>query len=1165
MVIWLGGYEMFPNIQNSFTGGEISPSIFGRTDFNKYHQGCSTLRNFFVNYRGGASSRAGLAYVGKCKQSGTSEPPRNIPFQFNINQGFVLEFGHQYMRIVSNGAYVTEASVTVSDVDTAAVFTTSGSHGFSVGDWVYDTGNTGFNGLTWIIATTPTASTFTVTDLFGTAISVATVSGAGTVARIYTVVSPYAAVDLPYLKYTQSADTMSLCCVNQQTATEYPTYELTRSGNTSWAFTQVPFEASIDPPDAVSVTANASTTVSTWYSYVVTAVDSITGEESVASQRAQVENNDISVNAGSNVISWSARTGASSYNIYKATPSYEVTVPVGSSYGYIGTAFGTSFVDTNITADFTSVPPVHRDPFAVSTITSVNITNGGSGLSQETVSYTITTSTGSGFAGSPVIQGDTLVAFIIDNGGKNYAGADTIAIGSRAIGTYTFTGNPTDGQTVIFNGVTWTFVSGTPTTGQTKIHATVEDTLIAFVSDLNASANASINVATYTLSGLVVTILYDVIGTGGNSYTLAAGTYGGTPSGGNLTGGASGGATATLSVGNSTGTYPGTVAYYQQRRAYGYTLNQPDTYFMSQPGAYTNMDSSIPTTDSDSITGSPWAQQINGIQFMVPMPTGLIVLTGGGAWMLSGGNNSAITPADQTATAQAYNGCHSHIPPLVANADIIYVQSKGSIVRDLSYNFYVNIFTGTDMTVLSNHLFNFHQLQGWAYAEEPYKLVWAVRDDGIMLCLTYLKEQEVIGWSRHDTNGFFVSVCSVVEPPVDAVYVITKRYIVGETQWAYYQEQMDNRNWQNVEDCFCVDAGLRYPMTYPNAILTPSAADGTDNITSINLIYGGSGYTAPTVRAVDPTGNGTGALFSVGLTSGVITSITIDDTGSGYAEGTSLQISDSTGIAAVAAPIITNYVTFTASSSVFAMGNEGDVIRIGNSNAPVSSTNAIAANGGGMATIVTYNSGTEVIANITNPITNVITDDPNRMPAPVTPNQWSLSTPVDEVTGLNHLEGMQVSILADGSVMPTVTVADGSVLLPQEASSIVIGLPYTCQLQTLYLDPPTPTTTQGKRKNIQAVTVRMENSRGMSVGTNQPDSSTQPNNATVPWVNMKEFKERTALIGAGNSIPLFTGDERILVPGEWNKKAQVAVQTEYPIGCSVLAVIPEFSLGDSSG
>jgi len=161
------------SIQHSLNGGEFSPSLFGRQDLEKFASGCSTARNFFASYRGGMSTRAGLAYVGTCKQPGTSAPPRDIPFQFSLNQGYVLEFGDQYMRVKFDGAYVTETPKTVTSVSSAGLFTTSTVHGYSVGDWVYDSGNTGFSGLPWIVNSTPTTSTFTVTDFFGNFFSIA--------------------------------------------------------------------------------------------------------------------------------------------------------------------------------------------------------------------------------------------------------------------------------------------------------------------------------------------------------------------------------------------------------------------------------------------------------------------------------------------------------------------------------------------------------------------------------------------------------------------------------------------------------------------------------------------------------------------------------------------------------------------------------------------------------------------------------------------------------------------------------------------------------------------------------------------------------------------------------------------------------------------------------
>lgn len=978
----------YNSIQNGFAAGEISPSLFGRTDLAKYHQGASTVRNFFVNYRGGASSRAGYRYVGACKQQATASdttPPRDIPFQFSINQGYVLEFGDVYMRIISNGAYVVESGTTITGITKAnpGVFHDV-AHGYSVGDWIFISGIVGmteFNGLTWIVHTVPDVDHFTVTDLFGNVINTTAyttyVSG-GSAERIYTVVSPYAVADLPYLKYTQSADTMSLTCLNQQTNTDYPPYDLVRNGATNWVFTAATFTSAQVAPTGVSATPHASTALSTYYSYVVTAV-SANGEESIASSVATCQNNDISVNAGSNVINWSAAAGATSYNIYGATAVYAVTTPAGVPYGYMGSTTGLNFVDSNIIADFTKTPPLHNNPFP------------------------------------------------------------------------------------------------------------------------------------------------------------------------------------------STTNYPGVVAYYQQRRVYANTLNNPDTYYMSKPGAYLNMDSSIPVIDSDAIVGVPWAQQINGIQFMVPMTTGLVTLTGNGAWLVNGGSAAAITPADQNANAQAYNGCNDHVQPLIINYDILYIQAKGSIVRDLSYNFFSNIFTGEDKTILSNHLFNFHQIQQWCYAEEPYKVVWAVRDDGIMLSFTYLKEQDIYAWARHDTNGLFVNVCSVTEPPVDAVYSIVKRYIPGQSKWMYYQERMDNRNWANVEDCFCVDAGLSYPMTFPNATLIPAAAKGTKNITSVNLITGGSGYTAPTAIASDPTGAGNGATFSVTVVAGVITAITPLTGGQEYETGTTIAISDATGSGALAQPIITNIVSFTTSASVFNLGMVGDVIRIGNNNAASNNNFAITPNGAGKAVITSYVSGTHVNANIIETITNTLTDNPDNMPIPVAANQWTISTPTSTVSGLNHLEGMTVSILADGSVVDNQVVTNGAITLPQAYSSITVGLPYICQLQTLYLDPQgQPTTAQGKRKNIQAVTVRMEASRGAQVGTNQIDQSTLPNNAVPLWTNMKEIKQRNALITPGSAIPLFTGDARILVPGEWAKPGQIAIQAVYPLPLNVLAVMPEWTMGDTS-
>ena len=1151
------------------------------------------MRNCIVRYQGGAYSRAGTAYCGMCKQdaanaggTATSNPPRLINFQLSINKGYALEFGDQYMRILSNGAYITETAQNVTAITQAnpGVITIT-THGYSNGDWVFASGiggMTNFNGLIWIVQNS-TTNTFTLTDLFGNAqntTSFPAFTTGGTFARIYTAVSPYAAIDLPYLKFTQNANLMNMVCVNQSTSTEYPPYNLQRITDTNWTFVEISIVPTIAPPSVVNSSAISSTTLSTWYSYAVTAVDT-NGNESIASNNTDVQNNDISINAGSNVITWNQVVAATQYNIYAATPIYNTsnTDPgfLGVPYGLIGSAFGLQFIDTNIIPDFTTTPPQFNNPFARGTILDVTETAMGSGYTAANIGYIINTSTGIGFSGTPIVNNGAFTGFLIENGGYNYVSTDTITMTSgssgapaAAVGNFTFIQNPAAGQYLVFNGFQL-FFSLNGGSNSVQVQNNIPNTLLALSQFLNSFSNADVDVATYTISGQSLNITYKTTGTGGNSYTLNIGTTTAIASGSTLTGGTGGsgggsGAAAVLTVGPETGTYPGTVQYFQQRLVYANTINQPDTYFMSQPGLYTNFDASIPTIDSDAIIGTPWAVQINGIQWMIPTIQGLLTFTGNGNWMVNGGNATAITPSDENAQANSQIGCSAIVPPLYVNLHILYVQSKNSSIRDIAYNFLYNVFTGTDITVYSNHLFFGYTIEQWAYAEEPFKLIWAIRNDGVLLSLTYIKEQEIIGWARHDTNGLYVSVCTVVEPPlnenvsfvveppIDAVYVVVQRYIPGTNavpagKWVYYTERMNNRIWQNIEDCFCVDAGLFYPLTNPQATLYAAQPLLVNAIDTVTLIAGGNNYTNPIATAVDSTGVGTGATFNLSFTpNGPITSISRIQSGNNYTPGaTQIIITDPTGSDAVASPTFYSPAVFTTSVDVSSQIPAGSIIRVG----------------GSSNTVIATQPGNIIDVDVVQPITQTVPNDPTNTPLPAIAGTWSIAVPITVVGGLNHLEGMTVTGLADGGVIPQQIVTNGQITLQQAASAICVGLPFTAQVQSMYLDTPEAVTIQGRRKDIGAVTVRLDSSRGVQVGTNQPDASTQPNNIPLPWTNMKEIKERNNAITAGNAIPLFTGDYRIKVPGDWATKGQVAVQQIYPLPLGLLSVIPEFVVGDT--
>lgn len=90
--------------QPSFTAGELSPALWARVDLSKYGSGLKTALNIFIHPHGGASNRAGFEFIGEVKDS--ADFAALIPFQFNTEQSYELEFGDQYFRVYRDGGVV---------------------------------------------------------------------------------------------------------------------------------------------------------------------------------------------------------------------------------------------------------------------------------------------------------------------------------------------------------------------------------------------------------------------------------------------------------------------------------------------------------------------------------------------------------------------------------------------------------------------------------------------------------------------------------------------------------------------------------------------------------------------------------------------------------------------------------------------------------------------------------------------------------------------------------------------------------------------------------------------------------------------------------------------------------------------------------------------------
>jgi hypothetical protein len=129
-------------IFNNFTGGEWTPRLESRIDLAKYGNACKTLENFIIMPHGGVRRRGGFHYAGRTKSEATKS--RLIPFEFNVEQAYVLEFGDLYMRVWKNHGQVQD--------NTADIMLLLHGDGPDMSTNIVDSGPTGHtvtvNGLT---------------------------------------------------------------------------------------------------------------------------------------------------------------------------------------------------------------------------------------------------------------------------------------------------------------------------------------------------------------------------------------------------------------------------------------------------------------------------------------------------------------------------------------------------------------------------------------------------------------------------------------------------------------------------------------------------------------------------------------------------------------------------------------------------------------------------------------------------------------------------------------------------------------------------------------------------------------------------------------------------------------------------------------------------------
>lgn len=229
-----------------------------------------------------------------------------------------------------------------------------------------------------------------------------------------------------------------------------------------------------------------------------------------------------------------------------------------------------------------------------------------------------------------------------------------------------------------------------------------------------------------------------------------------------------------LSSWNDDNGYPKMACFFQDRLVLAATKKEPYSIWMSRTGDYPNfgiekVDGGV--TDDSAIKADLITR--NGFEILHLVPAkDLVILTTGNEWIIEG--SSVITPAKINPRPQTMRGSNTCPPQHIGNR-IVHVQRSGKIVRDLGYQYDADNYNGDDLTLLATHLTEGHKLVSSAYIQEPNSTLYYVRDDGVLLSLAFIKEQNVFAWSHHTTDGKYKKVASIPNGASDVLYVTVER------------------------------------------------------------------------------------------------------------------------------------------------------------------------------------------------------------------------------------------------------------------------------------------------------------------------------------------------------------------------------------------------------
>jgi len=876
------------HFQNNFSSGEWSPRLDSRADLAKYQNACRYLENMLILPHGGVTGRGGLHYVGATKYS--NRKSRLIPFEFNVEQAYQLEFGHSYIRFLMNHAQITSPTV-----DYSLLLHMNGEEGsktFSDDGYVVHT-----------VTANGTAKITTAQKVFG--------SGSGYFDGLSAYLSTPDHADFDLSAGTWTIDFRVYSASKSGTKTLYYQgtdannyFHIYLHGGTSPLYhPHLHFEIISGGNPIVSLT-STQLFVGSWYHIQLCADGSkyflfVDGFLDASSTDADVPANytgSVCIGADSTPANYfkgwldefrvlkgtcanTAGFAPPSQQYSGGTTPYEIASPYTEDQ--LPKIQKAQAADTMFLVNPNYSPrKLTRTGHHAWTLSVIDFIDGPWRDEETTITFTPSATTGNitlvassaffqdahvdsllrlkfgsitygyHWTGDPDDSGDwnqtACVLAAINAPGQGEAGDDYYMrifqtggptqkinrdITGIAIGTvYKL-------RVAIKNGTgTWasgvlrvTNNAGTVILGERPLSSSAAWT--EFVLYFKATeTNNKMEMETTLGSG--TTAFFDTLGV--SDATAAGTTSWGYVEITAVTDSTNAAATvkSALGAGDS-------IAYREAAWSdvYGWPgavmfhedrlwFGRDLTFWGSKKGDQQQENFTPGVNEYDPVSFTLKTDRVNLLRWISSSRKLMLGTAGDEFWV---GGDPYISPTNVAAKADTFNGSEDISPVRVGSATL-FVQRFGRKLRELIYSQEVDSYVSPDLTILAEHITE-PKIIDMAYQPTPDQTVWALRSDGVFLGMTYLRSEDVVGWGRHETDGQMESI-SVIPAPDGSrheIWAVVAREINGST--VRYIEYLD-------PDIF-VDSGLTYSGT------------PTDTVTGLGHLEG------ETVKIV-----GDGAVFA---------------------------------------------------------------------------------------------------------------------------------------------------------------------------------------------------------------------------------------------------------------------------------------------------------------